>query len=133
MQMNFQKQRGDLLIESLIGTVLMAIIGMGVVLVTSKMSISQRDMRIQEIVVNQLRAYLINNGNGTINLCGGAKPAIHVPGIQIPEDKIQVHGCGTSVTATVNNMTIANVPSPLLISVDDAALGGKIVVGGSGG
>lgn len=129
--LSLQKQRGDLLIESLIGMVLMAIIGMGVVFVTSKMSVSQKDMRLQEIVVNQLRAYLINNGTGTIDLCT-VKPVINVPGIQIAQDKILVHGCGTFVTASVNGASVANVPSPLVISVEDAALGGKIVVGGSG-
>lgn len=131
MNLNYQNQRGDLLIESLIGMVLMAIIGMGVVFVTSKMSVSQRDMRIQEIVVNQLRAYLINNGTGTIDICNN-KPVINVPGIQIDPIKVIVHGCGTSVSASVDGVTVADVPSPLFISVDDAALGGKIVVGGSG-
>lgn len=131
MKLNYQNQRGDLLIESLIGMVLMAIIGMGVVFVTSKMSVSQKDMRIQEIVVNQLRAYLINNGTGTINLCA-VEPAVNVPGIQITSDHITVHGCGATITAMVDGVAVANVPRPLVISVNHPNLGGEIIVGGSG-
>jgi type II secretory pathway pseudopilin PulG len=128
---SFCKQRGDLLIESLIGMVLMAIIGMGVVFVTSKMSISQKDMRMQEIAVNQLRALLINNGNGAINLCPPATPTVNLPGLQ-PINAV-VQGCGLVISATVNNIAVANVPRPLIISVTHDALGGEIVVGGSGG
>lgn len=124
------KQRGDILIESLIGMVLMAIIGMGVVFVTSKMSVSHKDMRMQEIAVNQMRALLINNGNGVINVCA-TTPKVNLPGLQ-PIDVV-VQGCNTVMTATVNGVAVANVPRPLVISVTHDALGGQIVVGGSGG
>lgn len=124
------RQRGDLLIESLIGMVLMAIIGMGVVFVTSKMSVSQKDMRLQEIVVNQLRAQLMNNGNGVINLCV-TKPVLSVPGIQLTANDIQVQGCGSTTTATISGVQVTHVPQPLVISVTHAQLGGQIVVGGA--
>jgi type II secretory pathway pseudopilin PulG len=129
-----RKQRGDLLIESLIGLVLMAIIGMGVVFVTSKMSISHKDMRLQEIVVNQLRAQLMNNGNGVIDLCTN-KPQLNVPGIDLQPADIEVQGCGVTTTATVTTASgvveIANVPRPLVVRVSHQDLGGEIIVGGA--
>lgn len=124
------KQRGDLLIESLIGMVLMAIIGMGVVMVTSKMSVSQKDMRMQEIAVNQMRAYLMNHGNGAINVCSNPPLNVNLPGIgTVPT---QVQGCATPVAATVNGVPIAGgVQQPLIMSVTHAQLGGQVVVGGT--
>jgi len=123
-----KQQRGDFLIESLIGMVLMAIIGMGVVMVTSKMSVAQKDMRMQEIAINQLRAYLMNNGTGAINICSSA-PTVNLPGMAaIPTT---VYGCSATTTAVVNGVPVANVPRPLYISVSDAALGGEVIVGPS--
>lgn len=126
------KQRGDFLIESLIGLLLMAIIGMGVVFVTSRMSVSQKDMRMQEIAVNQMRAWLLNNGTGGINICG-ATPQVKLPGVD--DITVEVIGCdGTNVgttVATINGVDIT-VPKPLFISVTSDALGGEVIVGGSG-
>lgn len=121
------EQRGDLLIESLIGMVLMAIIGMGVVMVTSKMSVSQKDMRMQEIAVNQMRALLLNNGNGVINICTTA-PTVNLPGIN-PFNAV-VQGCGSTTTAIVNGVTVT-IPRPLFISATHEQLGGEVVVGGT--
>lgn len=128
-------QRGDFLIESLIGLVLMAIIGMGVVFVTSKMSVSQKDMRLQEIAVNQMRALLLNNGTSGINICT-APPQVKLPGIPDADIDVDVIGCGETTAATVGGVPIGNVPKPLFISVsltnNNTALGGEIIVGGSG-
>lgn len=131
---NFQ-QRGDFLIESLIGMVLMAIIGMGVVFVTSKMSVAQKDMRLQEIAVNQMRALLLNNGTGGVNICA-LNPQVKLPGIPDADIKVQVIGCNQTTTASVGGVAVANVPKPLFISVsllnNNQSLGGEIIVGGSG-
>lgn len=124
------KQRGDFLIESLIGMVLMAIIGMGVVFVTSKMSVAQKDMRLQEIAVNQMRALLLNNGTGGINICA-LTPQVKLPGVLEDDIDVEVIGCGVT-TAEIAGVTIADVPMPLFISVKSDALGGEIIVGGSG-
>ena len=129
-------QRGDFLIESLIGLVLMAIIGMGVVFVTSKMSVSQKDMRLQEIAVNQMRALLLNNGTGGIDICTVA-PQVKLPGIPDTDIDVDVIGCGETTPATVAGVPIAEVPKPLFISVslenDNPAFGGgEVIVGGNG-
>lgn len=108
----------------------MAIIGMGVVMVTSKMSVSQKDMRMQEIAVNQMRAYLMNHGNGVINVCATPSLNVNLPGVGTVPTVVQ--GCGTSVAATVNGVAITGgVPSPLFMSVTHEQLGGQVVVGGT--
>jgi|GEM_PF-512290 len=133
---SLRTQRGDFLIESLIGMVLMAIIGMGVVFVTSKMSIVQKDMRVQEIAVNQMRALLLNNGTGGINICNVA-PSVKIPGVADSDVKTEVIGCGETISASIGGVTISDVPKPLFISVSlkdaDGSFGhDEIIVGAHG-
>lgn len=133
---SMRNQRGDFLIESLIGLVLMAIIGMGVVFVTSKMSVAQKDMRLQEIAVNQMRALLLNNGTGGINICA-VTPDVKLPGIPDSDIEVEVIGCGETTPASIGGVAIADVPKPLFISVsltnnNPAFGGGEVIVGGSG-
>lgn len=130
-----RKQRGDFLLESLIGMVLMAIIGMGVVNVTSKVNKSQRDFKTHSMLVDQMRAQLILNSAGAVDLC--ANP----PQFRTPNDEqllVEIQGCtGTArdmetAQITVNGQatTIPNIPAPLFISVTSESLG-QIVVGGT--
>ena len=121
------KQRGDLLLESLIGMVLMAIIGMGVVFVTSKVSTSQQDMRIHEIIVNKLRADLINNGSNGFDICT-ANLDFTLPTGQTVD--VSAQGCGTPTTATINSVVVNDVPKPIfLMATYDTDV--EIVVGGT--
>ncbi|NWB97159.1 hypothetical protein HX882_14760 [Pseudomonas gingeri] len=55
-------QRGDILIESLVGILLMMIIGLGITYVASRVAVSQRDMKLENIVVSQMRGLLEQNG-----------------------------------------------------------------------
>ncbi|NWB83325.1 hypothetical protein [Pseudomonas gingeri] len=55
-------QRGDILIEALVGILLMAIIGLGITYVASRAAVSQRDMKLENIVVSQMRSLLEQNG-----------------------------------------------------------------------
>lgn len=128
---SLRQQRGDFLLEALIGMVLMAIISMGVVYVTSKASVSQRDMQVQEIAKSQLRTKLQNG----INLCA-ANQTITVPGKA--DATISMQGCTaterTSLTASINNVTVTNIPSPVIMSANlgaDACDDCKIIVGGT--
>ncbi|MCD5996712.1 hypothetical protein KDX38_24295 [Pseudomonas sp. CDFA 602] len=57
-----RRQRGDILIESLIGVVLMSIMGLGITYITSRAVVSQRDMKLQNIAVSQMRNLLALNG-----------------------------------------------------------------------
>jgi len=55
-------QRGDILVESLVGILLMMIIGLGITYVASRAAVSQRDMKLENIVVSQMRTLLEQNG-----------------------------------------------------------------------
>lgn len=128
---SLRQQRGDFLLEALIGMVLMAIISMGVVYVTSKASVSQRDMQVQEIAKSQLRTKLQNG----INLCA-ANQTITVPGKA--DTAITMQGCTsterTSLTASINSVTVTDIPSPVIMSANlgaDTCDDCKIIVGGT--
>lgn len=125
-----RKQRGDFLLEALIGMVLMAIVSMGVVYATSKASVSQRDMQVQEIAIAHLRARLQSG----VDLCA-ANQSISLPGGVTAA--VETQGCDgaspASLTAQIGDATITGVPSPVVMS---ASLGAfdceecKVVVGG---
>lgn len=131
----YSKQRGDFLLEALVGMVLMAIISMGVVFVTSKASVAQRDMQVQEIAVNQMRSRL-QSGN---NLCA-ANQTLALPGNGAVA--VATRGCdGTTqkaLTATVklNDVpkgSVGEVRSPVIMSANVGAAGCAncdVVVGG---
>ncbi len=61
---NKAKQRGDIMLDALIGMLLLTIIGLGIVYVTSRVSVSQKDMNVHNLVVSNLRADL-QTGNST--------------------------------------------------------------------
>lgn len=105
----------------------MAILGMGTVYVTSQVSHSHRDMQMQEIAVRQLRAALIMNGTGSIDICATT------PTVSLPTQEsvtVEVQGCNTSTTAVVNGKTVNGVPRPLYIGASAPSIG-EIVVGGT--
>lgn len=123
-----QKQRGDFLIESLVGMVLMGIVGMGVVHIASRVSVNQQDMRLQEIAVNQVRAALMNHRTGLNNVCSPTPPVITLPNNEATE--VEVHGCGTTIDASIGGNIVPDVPRPLIVSVKSPSLG-QVVVGGT--
>ena len=49
------KQRGDFLIESLIGMLLMGVAGMGTTFLTSQVSVNQQQMNSQDIAISKMR------------------------------------------------------------------------------
>lgn len=108
----------------------MAIISMGVVYVTSKASVSQRDMQVQEIAISQLRN-LLHNG---VDLCAAGQ-TVTLPGTGAAA--IQTQGCAANqpvdLVAVIGASSIA-VPSPVVMSVNIGANNCQncsVVVGGS--
>ncbi|TBU95898.1 type IV pilus modification PilV family protein [Phytopseudomonas dryadis] len=65
------RQRGDILLESLIGMLLMAIVGLGLVYAASRVAVSQKDMNQQSIIVSQMRELLQNKDEREKLNCGG--------------------------------------------------------------
>lgn len=122
-----QLQRGDFLIESLIGLVLAAIIGLGVIHVTSRVSISQKDMRMQEIAINQMRAALIRNGMGALDLCADGLEII-LPNEE--EVEVELHGCDDTATATIFGKDVPGIRKPIFVSAKAESFD-QIMVGGT--
>ncbi len=115
-----------MLIEALIGVVLMAIIGMGITYVTSRATVSQRDMQLQELAVNQMRELLLKNRSGVIDICADT-PKLDLP--NLPPIVVEYQNC-SKVTATINGVAIPDIPRPVIIRAQIPTLG-WIVVGGN--
>ncbi|SEI02042.1 type IV pilus modification PilV family protein [Pseudomonas asplenii] len=124
-------QRGDVLLESLIGILLMSIIGLGITYASSRAAVSQRDMKLQNIVVNQMRSLLEQNG---ALLCS-SKAALLVVSIPTQTDTVPITATCTSAPAmTVGTSTITGgTPQSSVVlttrSQDSALFGGIIRVG----
>lgn len=118
------RQRGDILLESLIGMLLMSIIGLGLVYLSSRVAVSQKDMNLHSLAVAQLRDLLQRNG-ADLDLCSGS----HIISLPSRGDLVvTVDGC-TTLSATVNGQALTGVAGPLSLSISDDALGGTVAVG----
>jgi prepilin peptidase dependent protein A len=84
-------QRGDALVESLVGVVIASIMGLGLAFTASKMILSQRYVATQNAVLDQMTASLSSQGVST--LCAG----------------------GTTVTVVVGSTSLA-LPAPTCAS-----------------
>ena len=119
-------QRGDMLIEAMIGLLLMSIIGLALSMAAGRASNAQKDMNVRNIAVTQMRDLLQRNGSGTLDLCSQST-AINLPGsLSLP---VTVSGCATT-SVTVGGLVIADVALPLRLSITHKVLGGTLNVGG---
>ncbi|KPA96356.1 MULTISPECIES: hypothetical protein [Pseudomonas] len=124
-------QRGDVLLESLIGILLMATIGLGITYASSRAAISQRDMKLQNIVVNQMRSLLEQNG---ALLCS-SKASLLVVSIPSQTDTVPITATCTnapSVTVGTSTITGGTPQSSVVLTTraqDSSLFGGIIRVG----
>ncbi|MCO8167168.1 type II secretion system GspH family protein [Pseudomonas sp. 21LCFQ02] len=112
------RQRGDILLESLIGIVLMSIIGLGMTYATSRAAVAQRDMKVQNIAVSQMRD-LISRYGKTLCDTNASLAKITLP---------------TQTAAVMLDASCTNAPNATLgngngsISVTPASTLGKVVL-----
>lgn len=111
-------QRGDVLLEALIGVLLTAIIGGGMAMLAARISTSQTETKLQNLAVEELRARLQADG---IALCDGTYPLSlpSDPGVSVdcpdPVDiSVWFDGIASPVTVTP--------PSEITLSVAAASL-----------
>lgn len=124
---SLQHQKGDFLLESLIGLVLIAIVGMGEVYVAARALAAERNMRLEEIATSQMRALLIANKLNSAGICGAANPTITLPAIgTVP---LNITGCATTLTVQINNKSVPDVPLPVVLQTNIGALDPAIRVG----
>lgn len=106
-----RSERGGILIESLIGLLVLGIIGGGIMHTTARMAVAQRDMTAQNIAVSQMRSILMS-GTGA-DVCD-VSPSIQIPGTEAPV-AVTVKGCA------LTEMTISG------ITIDGAALAAQTI------
>lgn len=125
-----RKERGDILMESLIGIVLMSIIGLGISYASSRASTSQRDMKLQNVVVSQMRNLLALNGKA---LCSNASLATITLPTQANTISLDVT-CTPAAAVNIGGRTVTGGTSLGTVvlttrSADSALFGGVIRVG----
>jgi hypothetical protein len=109
-----KSQRGGILIESLIGLLILGLIGGGIMHSTARMAVAQRDMTVQNIAVSQMRTMLMTGKNAAGGDVCAAAPSIQLPGSREPVN-ITVKGCALAP------MSISG------IKIDGAALAAQTI------
>lgn len=71
-----RRQRGNVLLESLIGVAITAIIGAGTATIAARISVGQHEFRAKSITVSQVRQVLLTSGD---SVCGSTGHAIRMP------------------------------------------------------
>ncbi len=127
-----RRQRGDILLESLIGIVLMSIIGLGMTYASSRAAVSQRDMKVQNLAVSQMRDLIARYGKA---LCttDAAQAKILLP-MQTTAITLEA-SCTDAASVTIGGVAISAPTSTLgkvvltTRSSDSGLFGGVIRVG----
>ena len=107
-----RRQRGDMMLEALVGVLITSVIGAGLAHVVGRVLSSQRDAKVENLVVEQLRSQLQGEGLG---LCGGLTVAL-------PDgDKtVNVECVSEAANVTVSGITHA-VDAPQRIDLEVSA------------
>ncbi len=106
-----RKQLGGMMIESLIGLLLLGIIGGGILHTSARMANTQRDLAVNNVAVNQMRNLLMTRkaADGT-DICV-TKPKIKVPGMStdsrsaVDGVEVDVKDCA-SATMKINGVVV---------------------------
>jgi prepilin peptidase dependent protein A len=127
-------QRGDALLESLVGVVLASVVGLGLSYTTARMMVSQRYVASQNAVLSQMTGSLASSG--VANLCAGTAQAsvtVGATSVTLPTPTcttaavtISVSGGAQSATLPVGVVTSMSLSTP---GSNTAATG---LVGGNG-
>ncbi|MFZ2753433.1 MAG: hypothetical protein WAZ48_08285 [Lysobacteraceae bacterium] len=115
-------QRGDILLESLIGVLLTGILGAGIAHVSSRISVGQHDAKLENIVVERLRDRLQRDG---LTLCDA--PALPIALTQEVKAAISVD-CKRMEDAEVGVAgALKTVPVPREITLQASAVGSAAI------
>lgn len=99
-----RKQFGGMMIESLIGLLLLGIIGGGIMHTTARMANTQRDLAVNNIAINQMRSMLMTRTSAGADICTS------VPKVNLPGSSSGTGGSGsTGVDVKVNGCASANM------------------------
>lgn len=126
-------QRGDMLVEALVGLLLLCVLGVGMVYVATQVSGAQRDARVEGMAVISMRQLLREQGEA---LCAGAATrSIPVGGddlaLQVEVDvacapgatvQVQASGAGSTAVAMPREITLTLAPEALGLPADGVDL-----------
>lgn len=125
-------QHGGILIESLIGLLILGLIGGGIMHSTARMTVAQRDMAVQTIAVSQMRSVLMTGTSGGTDICTGVAPTITLPGSTTPVS-VTVKNCTAkemTVTSTAFGTQKVTTVQPRILEVGSGAdlvrIGGNV-------
>jgi Tfp pilus assembly protein PilV len=116
-----RRQRGDMMLEALIAVLITSLIGGGLAHVASRVMNSQRDAKVENLVVERLRDSLQSQG---IGLCAAGSLDIAMPGGS--NTKATVACEVASANVTLNGVTRAvDAPQRVDLTVAASELGAK--------
>ena len=92
-----------MLIESLIGLLILSLIGGGVMHATARMTASQHEMTMNHLAVSQMRTMLMTRTSAGADLCSGTH-TLSLPG-QTEAQRVTVRGCALA-PAKINGIKI---------------------------
>lgn len=110
-----------MLIEALIGTVLISIVGLGMSYTASRVIVSQRYLNAQSIAITQMRALMQRYGT---TLCTNSALAV----ITLPPANnltVDVH-CDALLSIKINSINLTVLPSAVKLSVTSPELFGGV-------
>ncbi len=110
-----KRQRGDALIESLVGTVIAAIMGLGLAFTCSRVMVSQRYVTTQNLVLDQMANALSSTGVST--LCAGTSAV-----------SVSTASGAQAVTLPAGVVTAMTFSTPSLNTTAQTLLGGNGVM-----
>lgn len=103
-------QLGGMMIESLVGLLLLSLVGAGVMHATARMANTQQQQTVNNIAVNQMRAMLMTRSNATGgDICTGNQ-SLSLPG-QTAAATVTVKGCGNT-EIKIKNVQIGGAALP---------------------
>ncbi|WP_449467846.1 hypothetical protein [Stenotrophomonas humi] len=115
-----RRQRGDMMLEALVGVLITSLIGAGLAHVAANMMDNQRDAKVENLVVERLRDNLYSKGVG---LCSGSTVEIALP---TGNRNARVSCEAASANVSMVGVTRAVVaPRRVDLTVSAADLGGR--------
>lgn len=132
-------QLGGMLIESLVGVLIIGIIGGGIMHATARMLNAQRDAAVTNIAVNELRPLIMSRttANG-VHLCDATSLSLTVMGQSLDINKENCDLALVNIADENGNPIASNIEAPkpivLFVGSNDASSPVKpVVVGGTRG
>lgn len=129
-------QLGGMMIESLVGLLLLSLVGGGVMHATARMANTQQQQAVHNISINQMRAMVMNRkGTAGADICTGNNHTLSVPGKQDPQ-AVTVKGCN-AVNFVVTNVKVGTTDVSVTVSsqrpviLEVGADAGLVRVGGA--